>query len=321
MRNVLLFVTVTLAAPLFAAPSAWGHGGGSFRGPSGVAPPRPQLRCDCADAECPLCSEKGLATLQGVSVRRAETRTVTAWDDLVEVETRVRFETVRERGFVEGHATVAHAPLFAAVACAVEMGDQALEGRIVASAAARRDYLWERQRQRDPLLVLRRDAASVKLRVFPITRAQPTFAVVRGYALSDDVGSAGVRLYCTDARYLAVVPLKGLAADAEPDFVDPGGGRALFFLDAAEVLRRFGGALRHARDVPCVRALECAVRDHGVAAVTRHAALVAVPAGRGAPTDLIVGDGSPHDPSPPPPPPAPIAATAPAAVPATRSGS
>jgi hypothetical protein len=63
---------------------------------------------------------------------------VNQWGDLVEVETHIRFETRRERGFVEGHATVRHAPLFAAVAGSVEIGDQALPTRLLASAAARR---------------------------------------------------------------------------------------------------------------------------------------------------------------------------------------
>lgn len=301
MHKLLLSTTVLCAALLAASSDAWAHGGGSFRGPGGVVPPRARsLRCDCAQVTCSFCGSAHLEKLADVSTRSALTKTVEAWGDLVQVETRVRFETRRSRGFVEGHAVIRHAPLFAATAGRVEIGDGHLEARLGASAGARRDYLWERRRNRDPLLVLRVDAGAVQLRVFPIARKQATFAVVRGYALSDEVGRKGVRVYRTGTSYLAVVPLGSVGKDEEPDFIDRGGDRALFFVDQAEARKRYGAAARKAREVPCVQALRCAVHDDGVDAVTRHAALVAVPKGGGAPKDLSVGESGPAVPPPPP---------------------
>ena len=305
-----LLVPVLLAALLASARPASAHGG-VYRGPGGIVPPGSQaLRCDCARIDCKFCSARGLASLQDVSRRLTSHRVVNRWGDLVEVETRIRFETRRERGFVEGHAAVRHAPLFAAVAGSVEIGDQALTTRLLASAAARRDYLWERRQNKDPLLVLRMDASRVRLRVFPISRARPTFAVVRGYALSDDLGHKGVRAYRSGTRFLVVVPLDSLAQGTKADFADPGGNRALFFLDEAAARKRFGKPVDGAVEVPCVAALASAVFDKGVDAVTKHAALIAVPKGGGAPKGLTVGsDSAPvPPPSPPPPPPPPTQA-------------
>ena len=298
-----LLAPVLLAALFASAPAAFAHGG-VYRGPGGVVPPslRP-LSCDCAELSCKRCSAQGLASLVGVSRRLATHRVVGRWGDLIEVESRIRFETRRERGFVEGHAVVHHAPLFAAVAGSVEIGDQALTTRLLASAAARRDYLWERRQDKDPLLVLRTDASQVRLRVFPITRAQPTFAVVRGYALSDDVGRKGVRVYRSGTRDLVVVPLDAVPPGIKADFVDPGGDRALFFLEQATARKRFGKPVDDAVEVPCVAALASAVFDKGVAAVTRHASLVAVPKGGGAPKGLKAASSDPTPPPAPPPPP------------------
>ena len=190
MRTTLFLSAVIFAALFLAVPEARAHGG-VYRGPRVVRPP--WLRCDCAQVDCPRCCRGDLQGLEGITTRRMLHRTLEQWGDLVEVETRVRFETKRTRGVVEGHALVSHAPLFAAAGGVIEMGTSRLPGRLAPSVAARRDYLWERLGGRDPLLVLRADAGAVRLRAFPITSKAPTFAVVRGYALSDDVGRRGRR--------------------------------------------------------------------------------------------------------------------------------
>ncbi len=305
MRTTLLVVPVFFAALLLSAADALAHGG-TYRGPGSWQPP--SLVCDCAKIECPHCTSRQLVESRGISRRVADHRVVKRWDDLIQVRSTVRFESSRKQ-FVEGYATLQHAPLFAATAGRIRVGKDELKGVMKASVKARRDYLWERQGNRDPLLVLRKDASSVTLRAFPISKSASTWAVVEGFALSDAIGGRGLRLYRTKDRYLAIVSTADVAKGVKPDFVDVGGQRALFFLDAKVAQKRYGAATTKAREVPCVAALESAVRNHGVDAVTKHAGLVAIPRGRGAPKNLTVGHGD--DPVPPPPPPSPTAPAVP----------
>jgi hypothetical protein len=249
---------------------------------------------------------------------------VWTWGDLAQVRATAVFETT-EKGFLEAHAEVRRGPLLAVTAGTVRCGEHRLKGRLAAAAAARRDYLWERDlRLRDPMLVQRVGPGAVSVRVFPVSVRAPTTVRLDGFALAAGVGLTGPRLYRTGDSFLAVLP-RTPEAERAADLVDEARGRVLVFLTAGQATVRYGDRARTAVEVPCVDALRDALRGRGEKAVTGEALLVALPEGSRAPPHLAVGTsprpalvpadrprwtGPGDDPTPPPPPPPPPRAPA-----------
>ncbi len=296
----------------FLATVAEAHGG-CFSDNPGRPPPLVErgIPCDCGLAECDKCSTEALR--RGEEVRTSQTVTeVKRWGDVARCRVEMTFETSRERGAVEAYARIEPGPLFAAVAGSVRNGEEALSADLKPSEEARRAYLYSRRLfNMDPLLVLRRGPGRLDLRLYPVWKNAAATVVLEGYLLVDSPASGKVRLYRTDDRYLAMVPL---ATDARRDkaaFRDERGGRSLHFLSEAECRERFGN--RIADEVPFVPALESAVTGRGNRAACDDTTLVALAAN--SPQPPFVGPDriqkgvppglrEPSDPEPPPPDPA-----------------
>jgi hypothetical protein len=306
------WLTLLLLVPSLASNAA-AHGG-TFRGPNNGVPPGLResvlrgIPCDCGLVECDTCSAEALRRGEEVRISHAVTE-VKRWRDVARCRVEVAFETSRERGAVEAYARIEPGPLFAAVAGSVRNGEESLSADLKPSEEGRRAYLYSRRMfDVDPLLVLRRGPGRLDLRLYPVRKDATATVVLEGYLLVEAAAPHSARLYRTDDRYLAVVPL---AADAHLDkaaFRDERGGRSLHFLSQAECRERFGS--RIAEEVPFVPALESAVTGRGKRAACDDTALVAI--ATGSPQPPFVGPdrtiehpraslSEPSDPEPPPP--------------------
>ena len=318
---LILLVSLTI----LGGTAAWAHGGGGFRGPRG--PTRaPSIRCDCACAACARCATPGLIDGEGLSVNETRFEVLRTWGELARVRITTTFETREKDAFLEGYTRVSPGPLLAVTAGFVRTGESVLVGTRRPSTQARRDYLWQRRNSLlDPLLVQRHAAGAVDVRAYPITPGVRTTVVLEGYVLLAGSAGTGVRVYRTGELCLVVAPLTGSTAKSAA-FVDTEGGRALSILDVRTCRRFHPKAFEKATPVPCVPDFEAVMRGTGEAAVSSATALVALPPGRAAPTDLFIGDPKaapwrePRSVGPPPPPQtAPGPPTPPGAPPPARS--
>jgi hypothetical protein len=242
---------------LTCAATAAAHGGGMFPDPP---PPVRGIPCDCARVECARCGSERLRT--GERITRTVERTILRrWDDVWRCRFRIVCTTkVRS---TEAFVQLEPAPLFAAVSATIALDGAELRGTLTDAEPARRSYLFERRSfERDPLLAIRRGAGRVDVRFFPVGPSAPAVATIDGYMLAPvSRRAAGVRLYRTGERVLAVVPS---TSGEGAVFFDAGGGRALFFLTRDECRTRFGRD--DAVEVPFVDALETAATGRGDAA-------------------------------------------------------
>jgi len=313
MRFLLLLAA--LGSFVGFAGDALGHGG-SFgharRGPDRV----PSMACDCARVSCPACSAPGLESGEGVS-ERTTVETLGRWGEIGRVRIRTTFAAEVDPQFLEAAVRVEQAPLLAITSGTVRCVAETLTGVLRPSQRARRDYLWERDtRVRDPMLVLRRTASVVDVRVFPVSTRGTTTVELEGYVLLRHESPGGPRAYRTEDLFLVVLPPS--ADETAPDLVDDAGGRTVRFLSDVEMKALHPGLVARAVDVPCVPALRDAVLGTGDAAVTESTALVALPSGSQAPTSLFIGRAQDAplltatraldatDPTPPPPPQLPV---------------
>jgi hypothetical protein len=242
------------------------------------------LRCDCGLVECLLCDNG--STRGG----KATTTLGERWGDVAQCRVEISFDAWR--GTTESHARVEPAPLFAAVAGSVALGDDERAAELEPCAEARRAYLHAR---RDPMLVLRRGPGRVDVRVRRTGAGVPAKVVLEGYVLVDPPRIEPFRLYRTGDRFLAATH-------------DWQGRRSLQFLSAAECRERFGE--RAAEEVPFVKALESAATGCGKAAACDETALAVI--APETPQPPFVGPDrwiayklrpapDPSDPEPPPP--------------------
>lgn len=318
---------LALALVAASAPAAYAHGG-SFGHARSVPYHAPCLPCDCGRADCPKCSAPGLETGLGLSKRETRTEVVEAWGEIAQVRVTTDFAAAEDRTFLEAFARVERSPLLAVTAGRVNCIEHDLTGVLAPSQGARRDYLWERDRRiRDPMLVVREGPGTVSMRVWPISVRGTTTATLEGFTLLAPPASGGTRIYRTGDLYLVVLPWTREVAK-EADFVDEAGKRVLFVLSKGVCRARFGARADAAVEVPCVPALRDAIRGRGDASVNGATALVALPAGAHAPSNLFVGplEDAPwinprtlpglaelSDPAPPPPP-LPLVTTSPDSV-------
>ncbi len=293
---LLLPILTTTAA---AHGSCWrGPNGGvppGLREPSDPEPPPPPpsqlpsepasapvvlqrgIPCDCGLFECDTCSDEALRRGEEVQVSLPPVTVTKRWGDIARCRVEVMFETSHEPGTVEAYARIEPASLFAAVAGSVRNSEESLSAKLKPSEEARRKYLYARRLfDFDPLLVLRRGPGRLDLRVYPISKGEKAVVVLKGYILVDGSAPGRVRLYRTDGRYLAVVPLATDAHADEAAFRDERGGRSLHFLSEAQCRERFGD--QFVEDVPFVPALESAVTGRGNRAASNDTALVAIAA-------------------------------------------
>jgi hypothetical protein len=308
------------AAAILLAPHAWAHGGGGFRGPAGAVPPglrepgdpfppggRPAIACDCGKPGCKRCSMPGLEAGEGLSKRETRVEVLESWGALARVRVEVELATEVKDRFLEGFARVEQGPLFAVTSAWVTSGGKRLDAAPRPALEARRDYLWDRLKARDPLIVEREDAGTVRLRVFPVAAGTPTVVTLEGYAVLPARPGEGISLHRTGDRWLAVVPFtEGSAVGTL--CLDRAGSRLVQVVDEAGCRRRWPSLMASATEVPCVPALEAAMRGCGDACASGETALVALEPGGGAPKDLFVSKPSPAPrsvPAPPAPPPAP----------------
>jgi hypothetical protein len=305
------------------APDALAHGGGGFR--DAGRRPAPTLECDCAKADCPACAAKRPAEGEFLTQRTPAIETIRSWGELAEVRVGAELTTTQPHGLVEALVRIEHGPILAVTAGGVTGPEVDLRGVLQASQSARRDYLWERRRLRDPMLVQREDAAAVSMRVCPIPAKGTMRATLTAFTLLAPPSRPDPRFYRTADRVLVIRP-RTPETEKDADFVDEQGGRVLLFLPESACRARWPGLIDRAYRVPCVPAIEAAVRGKGAAAVTEETALVALPPGSHAPADLFVGpiENAPrtggrfpqsHEPSDPPPPPPPPADVPPRAAP------
>lgn len=261
-----------LLVPLLAAVAS-AHGGCFSDGP----PVQQGIPCDCGLIECDACSDEPLRRGADVRVSSPVVTHVKRWGDVARCRIEVTLDPLADRGMLEAYVAVEPAPVFAALAGNLRNGDEALSADLRPSEEARRAYLYARRLfNRDPMLVLRRGPGRVDVRVYPLRKGAKATAVLEGYVLVDRSPSLYARLYRTDGRYLAVVPLATDPHRAEAAFVDERGGRALHFLSEAQRRERFGDQI--AEEVPFVPALESAVTGRGNRAACRDTALVAIAA-------------------------------------------
>lgn len=296
-----------LSVPALAV-VAEAHGG---RGPPVIV--HRGIPCDCGLIECDKCSDEPLRRGDDVRVSSPSVTQVKRWGDVARCRVAVTFETRPDRGMFEAYSRVEPGPLFAAVAGSLRNGAESLSAELTPSGEARCKYLYARRLFNfDPLLVLRRGPGRFDLRVYPLRKGEKAVATVEGYLLVDAPLPDRVRLYRTDDRYLAVVPLAKDAGRDRAAFRDERGGRSLRFLSQAECRERFGTDA--AEEVPFVPALESAITGKGNRAASDDTALVAISAG--SPEPPFVGPDrierlsgrvppglrEPVDPEPPPPP-------------------
>ena len=293
-----LLITLSLVA---ATDAAFAHGGGAFNGP----PPgywKRGIPCSCAKIECDKCATQALRDGKDISRCRTKVTELKRWGDIAQLRITVTLETKRKQGSVEGYVRLQPAPVFAAVSGSIQSFTTSskaphpvgLKATLRGADEARRTYLWERRRfSFDPLLVLRRGPGEVHARMFPISKLLQTHIVIDGYALLARSDIAGVRLYRTGQRYMAV------GRHGMPEFLSEDECRARYGTGVAVV-------------VPCVPQLETAVTGRGTAAAGDDVALAAFPARAKLPPfvgpDVWVPFALPPrqaaDPEPPPPPPA-----------------
>lgn len=309
MKQVVVLSVVSLTLLILVAEEALAHGGGSFRGPGSavppgirtasdpVPPPPPTLTmaCDCASPTCRHCADPLLVAGAALKRRATRVRVLSRWGDLARVRIETWFEGASLRRPVEAYQRIGAGTLLAVMSGALYNGGGALDGRLLPSERARRDYLWERfaPRIRDPMLVLPANEGGVHLRVFPVRRGTPSYVVLEGYQLTEPSRKSGLRMYVTKEpgkapRYLAVLPQALVPATRSADHVDPATDRALLFLDAQEARGLFGLAVDLATHVPCIPALAAAAQGEGDGVVHAGTALLAMPAGRRAPRHVRV---------------------------------
>lgn len=313
MRRFLALLPV-----LSLATAAFAHGS-HYRG---YAPPPPVERgipCDCGLAECDLCASPALREGRDVRVSSPRVTQVKRWGDVSRCRVEVTLESLPDRGMFEAYARVEPGPLFAAVAGSLRNGDETLSGDLKPSEEARRAYLYSRRLFNfDPMLILWRGPGRLDVRVYPLRKGVAATAVIEGYMIADVPMPCRVRVYRTEGRCLAIVPLEADERRAEAAFVDERGGRALHFLSDAQCRERYGSVATE--EAPFVPALECALTGVGNRAASPETALVAIAVN--SPQPPFVGPDRPleggtmvglRDPSDPPPPPDP--AIAPRVVP------
>jgi hypothetical protein len=302
MRWLLALLPISLLATVASA-----HGGSFGHGP----PVQRGIPCDCGLIECDTCADEALRRGDDVRISSPSVTQVKRWGDVARCRVEVTFETLPDRGLFEAYSRVEPGPLFAAVAGHLRNGDEALSGDLKPSEESRRAYLYARRLfNRDPMLVLRRGPGQLDLRVYPLRKGVAATVVLEGYLLVDRPGSFYARLYRTEGRCLAVVPLATDEHRDEAAFRDERGGRALHFLSEAQCRERFGS--QFVEDVPFVLALESAVTGRGNRAACADTALVAIAANSPQPPfigpdrfpGVPPGLREPSDPEPPPPAPA-----------------
>jgi hypothetical protein len=270
---------------------------------------------------CRHCSQPGLAEARGLARKETRLQVVQKWGELAQVRVTATFRGAHKDRMVEAYARIEQAPLLAITAGSIETAGETICGRRLPVQEATRAYLYRRWRSTlDPLLVRREDAGCVTLRAFPVTHDAETKIVLEGFALVDGAGRSGTRIYRSADLCLVIRPL---TEDTRKNaaFVDEVGLRALQVLDVRTAKRRHPGAWKKRLAVPCVPALEAAVRGIGTGIVTTETALVALPPGPTVPKNLVVRSsaGAPappaSDPTPPPPPPTTSSAALPPATP------
>ena len=263
-------------------------------------PPEPDvirgIPCDCGLVECDKCSTEALRLGADVRVAAPAVTELRRWGDVARFKIEVKIESTRETGTVEAYARVEPGPLFAAVAGSLRNGDETLTAELKPGGEARRRYLYTRRLFCfDPVLVLRRGPGTLDLRVFPLRKGVPATVVLEGYVLAEASKPEKVRLYRTDERYLAIVPLATDAHREKAALRDEGGGRSLYFLSRAEARERFGTGV--AEEVPFVPALESAATGRGTCAASDGTALAAI--APDAPSPPFVGPDRIREPPPP----------------------
>ena len=207
-----LLITLSLVA---ATDAAFAHGGGGFRsgGPPGSGHWKRGIPCSCAKIECDKCATQALRDGKDISLCRTKVTELKRWGDIAQLRITVTLETKRKQGSVEGYVRLQPAPVFAAVSGSIQSFTTSskaphpvgLKATLRGADEARRTYLWERRRfSFDPLLVLRRGPGEFHARMFPISKLLQTHIVIDGYALLARSDIAGVRLYRTGQRYMAV---------------------------------------------------------------------------------------------------------------------
>ena len=277
------------------------------------------ILCDCGLIECDKCADQALRRGEDVRVSSPVVTEAKRWGDIARCRIDVTIETTRDRGALEAYARLEPGPLFAAVAGGLRNADETLSADLRPSEEGRRTYLFARRLFNfDPMLALRRGPGRIDLRVFPVRKSEKTTLVIEGYLLVDAPAPDRVRLYRTEGRYLAIVPLAKDDRRDKAAFRDERGGRSLHFLAQAECRERFGTDA--AEEVPFVPALESAATGRGDRAASDSTALVAI-AACSAPPPFVGPDRplgglappssrEPSDPEPPPPDPTVRDATA-----------
>ncbi len=266
-------LVVTLVS--FAAPEAWAHGGGSFRGPgsgsvppgirdpSDPTPPPPPppsgpTFCECGCADCATCMTEEVRNGSLLSTCSATPEEIERWGAVRLVRTQFCFQAKQDVERTEGYVRVTQGTI-CAVSSVEFTGIKHLRAKEVGAAKAGPDYMRTMRKIIDPVLYMRRGAAQFDLRVFPVVNERTSTAVVEMYVLANEACTR-IELYRSTDHVMALVPLAAVRPGGA-QVVDLENGRAVYFLSAkeAEAHAFFGAHLPSARSVPCVAPLKDAL--------------------------------------------------------------